>query len=215
MRGQDFRMIKRMKNIRALSLGVVALSLAVLPAAFGSSAFAAELKVLVVNQTAIFQNSLAGRDASTKMQAILGAIESDEKVEMEPLIKEAQDLPGQRALLGDLFSQKQMELQRKLEVTKYKYDQERKFTQDGAQRLIAQNLDLILKEIMQERQGTLLLDQSQIIMTSQDFNITEEVIKRLDARMPTVEVKRVTFAELQKAFQAQQAKVTAAQTAKK
>lgn len=215
MRGQDFRMITGMKNLRLLSLGVVALGLAVLPAAFGSSASAAELKVLVVNQTAIFQNSLAGRDASTKMQAVLEAIESDEKAEMEPLLKEAQDLQGQRALLGAQFPKKQLELQRKVEFAKYKYEQERKFTQDSAQRLIAQDLDLILKEIMQERQGTLLLDQSVIMMTSQDFNITAEVIKRLDARMPTVEVKRVTFAELQKAFEAQQASAKAAKAKKK
>ena len=214
-RGQDFRMIKSMRNLRALSVGVVAVGLMVLPAALGASASAAELKVMVVNQTAIFQSSLAGRDAATKMQAILGAIESDAKAEMEPLAKEAQDLQGQRALLGDLFSKKQMDLQRRVEFIKYKYEQERKFTQDGAQRQIAQNLDLILKEIMQERKGPLLLDQSQIIMTSQDFNITVEVIKRLDARMPTVEVKRVTFAELQKAFEAQQASAKAAQAKKK
>ncbi len=204
-----------MKKLKLWSLGVVALGMMVLPVALGSSASAAELKVLVVNQAAVLQNSLVGRDASKKMQTILGTIDSDERTEMEPIAKEAQDLKGQRALLGDQFAQKQMELQRKVEYTKYKYDQERKFTQDGVQRLIAQSLEPIFKEIMQERKGTLLLDQSVIMMTSQDFNITTEVIKRLDARMPTVEVKRVTFAELQKAFEAQQASAKAAQEKKK
>lgn len=215
VRGEDSRMLKKFVNARVLSLGVVALGLVVLPLTAGASASAADLKVLVVNQAAVFQNSLVGQDETRKVQAIFETIAAEERAEVEPIAKQAQDLQGQRALLGDEFQRKQMELQRKAEYVKYKFDQERKYTQEGAQRLIIQKLYPIFNEIMQEKKGTLLLDQSQVIMTSPDFNITDEVIKRLDARMPTAEVKRITFAEIQKAFEDQQAKLKVAEGAKK
>lgn len=215
MRGEDSNMLKKFTFLRLASPGFVALGLLVLPALVATSAVAAELKVLVVNQAAIFQGSLVGKDEAKKLQVIMEAIAADEKAEMEPIAKEAQELQGQRALLGDDFARKQMELQRKAEYIKYKYDQERKYTQEGAQRLIIQKVYPIFNEIMKEKKGTLLLDQSQVIMTSPDFNITEEVIKKLDARMPTVDVTRVTFAQIQKAFEEQQAQLKAAQAAKK
>lgn len=215
VRGEDSRMLKKFVSTRLLSLGVVAMGLVVLPLTAGSSALAADLKVLVVNQGAVFQNSLVGKDETKKIQAIFETIAAEERAEVEPIAKQMQDLQGQRALLGDEFQRKQIELQRKAEYVKYKFDQERKYTQEGAQRLIIQKLYPIFNEIMQEKKGTLLLDQSQVIMTSPDFNITDDVIKRLDARMPTAEVKRITFAEIQKAFEEQQAKLKAAEGAKK
>lgn len=207
--------MKKLIISRLASLSVIALSLVVLPVTIASSATAADLKVLVVNQGAVLQNSLAGKDQAAKLQAIFKAIETEERAEMEILGKEAQDLQGQKALLGEGFAQKQMELQRKAEVVKYKYEQERKYTQEGTQRAIIQNIYPIFNTLMQEHKGTLLLDQSQVIMTSPDFNITDEVIKRLDASLPTLEVKRITFAEIQKAFEEQQARIKAAQDAKK
>lgn len=215
VRGEDSNMLKKFTFLRLASPGFVALGLLVLPALVATSAVAAELKVLVVNQAAIFQGSLVGKDEGRKLQVIMEAIAADEKAEMEPIAKEAQELQSQRALLGDDFARKQMELQRKAEYIKYKYDQERKYTQEGAQRQIIQKVYPIFNEIMKEKKGTLLLDQSQVIMTSPDFNITEEVIKKLDARMPTVDVIRVTFAQIQKAFEEQQAQLKAAQAAKK
>lgn len=215
VREEDSNMMKKFAFLRLASPGIVALGLLVLPTLASTSASAAELKVLVVNQAAIFQGSLVGKDEGRKLQVIMEAIAADEKAEMEPIAKEAQELQSQRALLGDEFARKQMELQRKAEYIKYKYDQERKYTQEGAQRQIIQKVYPIFNEIMKEKKGTLLLDQSQVIMTSPDFNITEDVIKKLDARMPTVDVVRVTFAQIQKAFEEQQAQLKAAQAAKK
>lgn len=207
-----------MNNIvfsRLLSLSVVALSLVVLPAASLSTAVAAELKILVVNQSAVFQSSLAGKDQAKKLQGIFETIANEERAEMEPIANEAKELQGQRALLGDEFARKQMELQRKAEYVKYKFEQERKFTQEQAQRLVVQQLYPIFNEIMQEKKGTMLIEQSQLIMTSPDFNITEDVVRKLDAKMPSVDVKRVTFAEIQKAFEEQQKRIEEAQAANK
>lgn len=100
MRGEDSRMLKKFVNARVLSLGVVALGLVVLPLTAGASASAADLKVLVVNQAAVFQNSLVGKDETRKVQAIFETIAAEERAEVEPIAKQAQDLQGQRALLG-------------------------------------------------------------------------------------------------------------------
>lgn len=199
---------------RFVSQVVVAASLAVVPVAFSSSATAADLKVLVVNHSAVIQGSLAGKDQAKKLRAIFKAIETDARTAMEPLAVEAKTLQGQQALLGDGYVRKQAELQSKAEFVKYQFEQERKFTQDAAQQLIVKEIFPIYNEIMQELKGTLLLDQSQVIMTSPDYNITEDVIKRLDDKMKTVDVKRVTFAEIQEAFKEQQARFKAVQEAR-
>lgn len=214
VREEDSNM-KKFVISRLASLSVIAMSLMVLPVAFASSATAAELKVLVVNQGAVLQGSLAGKDQAAKLQAIFKTIETEERAEMKALGGKMKEVEGQKALLGDGFAQKQMELQRAAEIVRVKYEQERKYTQENAQRAIIQVLYPIFNALMQEHKGTLLLDQSQVIMASPDFNITEEALKRLDASLPTIEVKRITFAEIQKAFVEQQARVKAAQDAKK
>lgn len=176
------------------------------------SAEAADLKILVVNQVAVFQKSLAGKDEATKLQALFKTIQEEEAKEMEPLKQEAVNLQQQKAILSaDDFAQKQMELQRKVQFTQYKYEQERKVSQERSQRLIVQQLYPIFNEIMQERKGTMLIDQSQIIMTSPDFNITDDVVKRLDAKMPKADVKRVTWAEIAAAVDEQRKQMQQAQ----
>ena len=180
---------------------------------FGAAqgAQAADLKILVVNQGAIMQTSLVGKDRAKKLQSILKTIQEDEAKSMEPLRAEAVKLQQQKALLGDEFGKKQVELQRRVQFEQYKFEQERVVTQEAGQRLIVAKLFPIYNEIMQEKKGTMLLDQSQLIMVSPDFNITEDVIKRLDAKMPTVDMKRVTWAEIEEALKKQQAAAAAAQ----
>jgi Skp family chaperone for outer membrane proteins len=200
--------MKRVSIKRFVSLVTLGVALVAAPLV-GSTAQAADLKVLIVNQKGIFQSSLAGKDQMKKLQAIFKAIGEDEAKELEPLKLEAIDLQKKRAILGDEFGKKSIELQKKVEFTRYKFEQERNVTQERAQRILVQSLYPIFNEIMQEKKGTMLIDQSQVIMTSPDFNITEDVVKRLDAKMPTADVKRVTFAEIAQAIEAQRKQVEA------
>lgn len=200
-------MMKVFERLTSLTTAIAVVAMMSLGAA--TNAQAAELKILVVNQNAIFANSLAAKDRNKKLQAIFEAIKADADKEMEPLKQEAQNLQQQKALLGDEFNKKSLELQRKVQFTQYKYEQEQTVTEQTAQRLIYAQLYPIFNEIMQEKKGTMLLDQSQLIMVSPDFNITEDAIKRLDAKMPTVDIKRITWDEIVKAQQEMQQQMEA------
>lgn len=196
---------------RLMSLTAAFVAVAMLTFGAAQGAQAADLKILVVNQGAIMQTSLVGKDRTKKLTSILKTIQEEEVKAMEPLRQEAVNLQQQKALLGDEFQKKQVDLQRRVQFAQYKFEQERVVTQEAAQRMIIAKLFPIYNEIMQEKKGTMLVDQSQLIMVSPDFNITEDVIKRLDAKMPTLDVKRVTWAEIEEALKAQQAAAAAQQ----
>ena len=198
-------------NSRFASLTAAFVAVAMLTFGAAQGAQAADLKILVVNTGAVFQTSLVGKDRNKKLQGIMQAIAADEAKDMEPLRQQAIELQQKKALMGDEFAKKQVELQRTVQFTQYKYEQERTVTQEAAQRLTMAKLYPIYNEIMQEKKGTMLIEQTQLIMVSPDFNITEDVVKRLDAKMPTVDIKRVTWAEIEVAVKAQQEAAAAAQ----
>lgn len=50
---------------------------------------------------------------------------------------------------------------------------------------------------MKEKGGTVLFDQSVIVAGGSDLDISAEVLKRLNEKLTTVEVKPVSLAELQ------------------
>lgn len=160
--------------------------------------------ILVVGRQQIFGSSKAGADMRDKLQAIRTAIESDQEKEMEALIKDAQKLQQQRAILSqEQFQQKQVELGRREEFIKFKFSKELEAAQENAQSEVMTSLYPILQDLMKEKSGTLLMDQSSVLMVSASYNITGAAIERLDAVKPTVDVVRISYEDLVKAAQAQ------------
>ena len=182
------------KNSRILWAVVV---MAISTLGVSTQSIAADVVVLVVNQNLVFRDSLVGKDSRAKMAAVQEQIANEQKADMEALRTEVQNLIQQRTLLpSDQFKQKQMELAQKEEFIQYKYQQEFQATGESSKNQILAQLYPILQELMQERNGTLLFEQSSLLMASADYDITAEAIKRLDARMPSVKVERVAYADL-------------------
>ena len=197
---------------RLTSLTAALAAVAMLTLGAASGAQAADLKILVVNQATVFQNSLAGKDRSKKLQEIFKAIQDDEAKEMEPLKQEAITLQQQKAILSaEDFGKKQVDLQRRVQFAQYKFEQERAATERAAQQLMFSKLYPVLNEVMQEKKGTLLMDQSQVLMVSPDFNVTDEVVKRMDAKSPSIDLKRITWAEIEAVLKKQQEALQAQQ----
>ena len=55
----------------------------------------------------------------------------------------------------------------------------------------------IFAEVLKEKGGTVLFDQSVVLAGGADLDISAEVLKRLNERMSTIELKPVSIEELQ------------------
>jgi Skp family chaperone for outer membrane proteins len=173
-------------------------------------AFAEDPVILVVSRAQIFRTSLAGQDMATKVKDIQAKIAEDQKKEMEGLTADVEKLrQDQATYTADQLKQKQFELAQRQEFIQYKYQQENQVVQETAQNKVLSALYPILRTIMEEKSGTILLDQSGLLMASADYNITAEAIKRLDESKPTVEVERILYADMVKAAQERQEKAKA------
>ncbi len=64
----------------------------------------------------------------------------------------------------------------------------------------------ILKEIVDKRGATILLDRSAVMYFAPETDVTQEVIAALDKKITTVEVQKVSLAELEKQIKEAQAK---------
>ncbi|TNE36646.1 MAG: OmpH family outer membrane protein [Alphaproteobacteria bacterium] len=191
-----------MKKFAAALVGVAMLGTWPLVSSYAQeekaeSAAMPELIVLVVNRQQVFVQSKAGQDMRSKLKSIMETIEADEKVEIDKVIADAQALVQKKAIMAsEEFKKQQLELAQREEFTKYKFNQERNASRAEAQEQIASAMLKILQDLMQETNGTLLLDQTSLIMSSMEYDVTSQTVARLDQALPTVEVKRVTFDEL-------------------
>ncbi|TNE60058.1 MAG: OmpH family outer membrane protein [Alphaproteobacteria bacterium] len=191
-----------MKKIAAALVGVALLGSWPLVSSYAQeekaqSADMPELIVLVVNRQQVFVQSKAGQDMRTKLQGIFTTIEAAEKAELDQVIADAQALVQKKAIMAsEEFKKQQRELAQREEFTKYKFTQERNATRAEAQEQIAAAMLKILQDLMQESNGTLLLDQTNLIMSSLEYDVTSQTVARLDQTLPTVDVKRVTYDEL-------------------
>lgn len=155
------------------------------------------LVILVVNRQQVFLQSAAGQDMRAKLKIVNEEIAAAEKAETDALIVEAQSLVQQKAILpSSEFKDKQLKLAQTEEFIKYKFNQEKSATRDEAQQQIVAKLLPILQNLMEEKSGTLLIDQSNLVMASMDYDVTADTIARMNQALPTVEVKRVLFEEL-------------------
>lgn len=171
--------------------------------------------VLVVNQAQVFGSSLVGQDLRAKLTTIQEEIKIDQEQAMNDLVQEVKDLSQQKAILpSDQFRKKQQELMQKEEVIKFKFGREMEAAQSTGENKIMARLSPIMQQIMVERKGTILVDQSNVMLSAPEYGITDEAIKRLDAAMPSIELERKTFDELAKEAEERTAKRKAAQEAR-
>jgi Skp family chaperone for outer membrane proteins len=81
----------------------------------------------------------------------------------------------------------------------------------NAQAKILQESQPIMKSIIDKRGATLLLDRSAVMYATPDTDITQEVLAELNKKIKTVEVQKVTLADVKKRVQEAQAKQAAGQ----
>ena len=149
--------------------------------------------VAVVNYQRLMRDSIAAQNVREQIELQRQAYQGEINKREQELRETDQELVRQRAILSpDAFAQKRREfetqvaaVQRAVQTRTQELDKARAYGLQQVQKTVG----LIVAELAQERGIELvLLQQGQIVFAEKALNISDEVLKRLNERLTTVEV---------------------------
>jgi Skp family chaperone for outer membrane proteins len=146
----------------------------------------------LVDSQKIFRSALAFKNAREQLDKVRAGYQTEVAKEEEKLRAEEQELTRQRAVLApEAFDAKQREFQRRVaEVQRQVQERSRALEQsfNNARSEVGKVLVAIVTEMANERKLDLVLDRGQVVYGGDKLDITDEVLKRLDQRLPNVKV---------------------------
>lgn len=179
-----------------LRLAAAALAIAIASAALPGAARAQQPvpapRIAILDHQRLMRESSAAIDIKTQLDKQRQKYQ-DEITKKEQKLREAdQELSRQRAILApEAFAQKRHEfegrvaqVQRDVQARKRELDQAYEFGLRQVQKAVQ---DIIL-ELAKERGFNLVLPRKQVIFAAQEMNITDEVLLRLNQKLPKVTI---------------------------
>ncbi len=180
-----------MKNI-AILITLVAL---VFTAQFAQAEEKAEGKgnIAIVDIKMIVDKSSAAKNIASQIEKKREEFQKEVTSEEEGLREEDQDLAKQRNVLSkEAFEEKAKEFRSKVVEAQRLVQSRRTQLENAYVKALAQVQEStleIIKEMSGEKGFVLALPKSQVLYSGEGLDISEEVLKRLDEKLPKVEVK--------------------------
>ncbi len=167
--------------------------------------------ILIVDRAQLVSQTKAGKTIPEQAEAVKASVEKELEAEANKLKKEIEDFQKNASLMSEeVRQQKEQEL-----AGQYQYGlpqrvqiMEKAFNAavQNAQAKILVQSQPILKDIVDDRGATILLDRSAVMYAAPETDVTQEVIAQLDKKFPEVEVEKISLAQLEKQIQEAQAK---------
>ncbi len=174
------------------------IAMALMSAMFSTAAMAASPpvpapKIVVLDKVAILQMSKVGQDVARQVQGYAAQAKKDLTAQGKSLQAEGRTLQQQVAILApDVKAKRVASFQAReqsLQNQAQKKDDQIKAGFFAARQAIEQKLGPILQQVVKERGANLVLDKQAIVMaTTSGYDITGDVINRLNQQMPTYKV---------------------------
>ena len=161
------------------------------PAAGGGKVPPAVIAVIDIQR--IMRDASAHKGARQQLEQFRNSFQAEMAKEDEKLRAEDQELVRQRSILTpevwdqrrQAFQTKVIEVQRRVQERSQAVDK----SMAGVREQIAQQVVKILEELGGERGFNMVLDRSQMhVIIGDNIDLTVEVLKRLDQRLPSVKV---------------------------
>ncbi|MEM8936205.1 MAG: OmpH family outer membrane protein [Pseudomonadota bacterium] len=193
--------------------GVGAVVAAAIVATFSGAQALAEDKapvILVVDRAQLIAQSRAGKTIPEQAEEVRESVAAELEAEAKKLQNDIEKYQKSASLMSDEVRQK---TEQELAMRQQYALPQRVQIMDQAFRAAVQNAETkiliearpILKDIVDDRGATILIDRSAVMYASVDADITEEVIEKLDKKMKSVEVQKISLAEVEKQIQELQA----------
>src|SRR5499427_8785800 len=160
------------------------------------TAISPNLTVLVVDVQALLQNSKAAKMVRGQIEQKRNEYTKEISGEEEKLRAERDALQRQQASLSpDALNQKGREFQQKVNDLERNVQGKRqaleKSNGDALQKIQEEMLKIIA-DIAKQRKSNLVFQRSDLVLFDQAFDVTDEVMQKLDEQMPTLTVNFVT-----------------------
>ena len=149
--------------------------------------------VLIVDVQKILEESKAAKTVQTAVDKQRAAFQNDISKQENALRTADQDLLRQRATISaEAFEKKRQELDQQAatlrrDVQTKRQQLDRMF--QTSMNTVRTTLLQVIDEIANERKATLVLTKSQVLLAAKEYEITEEALNRLNAKLPTVAVE--------------------------
>jgi Skp family chaperone for outer membrane proteins len=148
---------------------------------------------VVLNRAEILQASKAGQDIARQLQQLARQNQANFEAQQKSLANEGQQLRQQVAILAaDVRAKREEAFNAKVRSATESAERRQTQIQQAAtqsQQALGSAVTPIIAEIVKARGANLVVDKAAVIYaTTNAFEITSEVVSRLDARMPTFKV---------------------------
>lgn len=187
-----------MRSLYAAAAIAAAMLAAPVPALAQSSAQTGT--VIVMNYERVLETSVAGRDVQAKLRQIAETMQSELQPEQTAVQTEATAL--QQATQGRSQDQIQRDssLQSRISAFNTRAEAFRQqqitrgrdleYTRQQALTALNTQLEPIVREVMNARRAGVVMDRAAVQMVSENLDVTQDIISRLDQRVRTVDVTR-------------------------
>ncbi len=150
------------------------------------------LNIAILDVQSVFQNAAAVKSIQANMRAYIEAYRAGTQREEEEIRAAQQELASKReGLSGEEYEAERRKLEQRLLEAQARV-QERKQgldeTQQQGMNAVQMALNTIVTEIASEKGITLILRKDQTVLNATALEITDEVLKRLNARLPEIEI---------------------------
>jgi len=148
--------------------------------------------IAVLDVQQVLRRSAAAKGIRLAMEARRKAFEAEIAAERQQIRDEELQLRKQSTILSpEASNEKRRLLENRMSDFRRKAEQRRgilnrAFT--SATRVLRKEMATVLAELMKERKITLTLARKAVLVFDQRLSVTEDVLKRLDKRLPTVKV---------------------------
>ncbi|HEV7960510.1 MAG TPA: OmpH family outer membrane protein [Rhizomicrobium sp.] len=154
------------------------------------------IKILLIDRQAILRFSKAGQDVARQIETYSNQAKAEIGGEQKALQAEAQKIQQDVAILAaDAKAKRIAEFDAKQNAVQAGAQKKEQMIQGGflkAQQTIAQALEPILQNIMQQRGANMILDKNAVVYASPQavaaFDITVPAIDQLNQKLPSVKV---------------------------
>lgn len=150
------------------------------------------LNVAILDVQSVFQNAAAVKSIQVAMRAYIEAYRAGTQREEEEIRAAQHELARKRDILsGEQYEAERRKLEQRLLEAQARV-QERKRgldeTQQQGMNAVQLALNNIVTEIANEKGITLILRKDQTVLNATALEITDEVLIRLNARLPEIEI---------------------------
>jgi len=170
----------------------VALALACAAAAVRAQPAPSQPVIVVVDMTQIMREAKAAKDVQAQVERQMNAYSKEVEQEEGELRKLRDDLERQRnALAPEVFSQRSQEYQQRYVALDRDVQAKRQGLQQSYSDAMTrvENVAMqIISDVAKERKATMVVAKAALLYMNDGMDVTQDVTKRLDEKLPTMAV---------------------------